>query len=68
MSGAVLKEPIVPRDSESDEKYSLGLGQHTDQAAVVNGNPAAGLPPDPDAHLSAEERAAIVSFRFRIPS
>ena len=23
-----------------------------------------GLPPDPDAHLSAEERAAIVRFRW----
>jgi len=58
MSGAILKEPVVPKDSESEEKHSLG---HHDDQAVAKGNPAAGLPPDPDAHLSDEERAAIVS-------
>ena len=61
MSGAMLREPVIPKDSESDEKASSV--NHDQSQFVVKGDPAAGLPPDPDAHLTDEERAAIVSRR-----
>lgn len=52
----------IPAEVKNDS------GRTSDEKAVDNGhleapNPlVADLPPDPDAHLSAEERAKIVSF------
>jgi hypothetical protein len=48
----VVKNP----ESASDEEKA-GVA-HTQRAGAVS---AGDLPPDPDAHLSPEERAAIVS-------
>jgi hypothetical protein len=46
-------------DRSSDEKP---LPKNEDQIESPVNPLVADLPPDPDAHLSAEERAAIVSF------
>ena len=56
--GVPTYTPPVKNDSErsDDEKHSLGQ----EEGGVVTANTASGLPPDPDAHLSAEERAVIV--------
>ena len=51
----VVKNP----ESASDEEKA-GVG-HTQRAGVVPHAYTGDLPPDPDAHLSPEERAAIVS-------
>jgi hypothetical protein len=51
----VVKNP----ESASDEEKT-GVA-HTQRAGAVSHAYAGDLPPDPDAHLSPEERAAIVS-------
>ncbi|KAG9248320.1 MFS nicotinic acid transporter-like protein [Calycina marina] len=43
------------QERSDDEKLSLGQAVH----GTAKGHPAASLPPDPDAHLSPEEKAAI---------
>jgi hypothetical protein len=55
-SGAVKHES----DRSSDEKPPP---KHEDQIESPVNPLVADLPPDPDAHLSAQERAAIVSVQ-----
>lgn len=62
-----MKLSTEPVDSDSghspsDDEKKAGVGQG-DSEALEDG----GLPPDPDAHLSPEERAAIVRSIFADP-
>ena len=50
------KDTLTNGSNPSDEEKPA--------AAHVFDPHATGLPPDPDAHLSAEEKAAIVTSRF----
>lgn len=51
--------------SSSDEKPDRGVGGEVEDGHVDDSQYA--LPPDPDAHLSAEEKKAVVSFCPRQP-
>jgi len=45
--------------SDDREKASQDLGSHDEGLHVLD------LPPDPDAHLTAEERAEVVGFAMQ---
>lgn len=51
-----VQQPIKPEDDRLSDEKTLENQPETPHKYVAD------LPPDPDSHLSAEERAAIVSF------
>ena len=63
---AATPQNVPKPDSERSDDEKRSVGQ--DEEAVRN-QPVVSLPPDPDAHLSAEEKAEVVSQIFNaIPS
>ena len=54
-------ETETKTQSSGDEKYGAGGGGELENGSLQDQSQYA-LPPDPDAHLSLEEKKAVVSF------
>jgi len=57
-----MEEPRGNINHESDRSSDEKAVHDENRIETAVNHLVADLPPDPDAHLSAEERAAIVSF------
>ena len=58
------KYPNGVTPTQSDSEKAVVAPDAPDNARVIGGGEIANLPPDPDGHLSVEERAAIVRPGF----
>jgi hypothetical protein len=61
-----MEEPHGAVKHESDRSSDEKIAHDESNIGTPVNHLVADLPPDPDAHLSAEERAAIVSFNTNI--
>ncbi len=61
------QKSVVKHESDDRSSDENALPKHEDQIGSPVNPLVADLPPDPDAHLSVEERAAIVSSCLNLP-